>query len=428
MKKKFKIFLFSLKPEPLIYVVVSGVALFVLCVILAFIVAPEMISSDDEVFERCSDVQTFNCISNQSEQEFLVIVSDVKKENNYLRFKIVPYIDADSDNIGVNLTLVIRNSDEDEVKSFNGVKKFEDGKDVISHFISYARDNEYTLRLKIFDEISNVQKLKFEVTFINSDFFKFVLGIKYFFFAYMLSVIAYFFYKTHRIKFRYMHFQTISSLVMCFSVLIFNEPLIGAYTTNALFGISATAISIFCNVQFICVLIIFWLLMLQELNNPYCKNIIKLFEFIFICSLFSFLFVIYIYVESNLKYNPKYDWETDLEKTWRIIYIVLITVITLFAVWMIVLILMSIRLWGNENFTTKKKIYWGFNYAIIVISFLFIGLGYIQVMQYSEILFSVIALYNIYFSILLFVSIPDYTSYKKWVDKLSQNDSSFELN
>jgi hypothetical protein len=163
--------------------------------------------------------------------------------------------------------------------------------------------------------------------------------------------------------------------------------------------------------------------MLKKLNNPYCKKIITLVEFIFISSLFAMLFVIYVYVQSNLKYDTSYNWEKDLEGARKIIYQVVISILVLFAFWMFVLMLMSLRKWRDDSFTYREKVYWGFNYALIVISFVFIGLGYLQKLEYGQILLIIVSLYNIFFSVSLLVSTPELSLFNNWMQDIRLEDS-----
>ena len=416
MSSNYKTLLLSLSKKKIIAILIAGIAAFIICMIIALAKAPEMQGEKEEIFYRCEN-EAFNCISDQSEQEFYLKVKNVEKENSFLYLEIIPKFDGNSKESKLKYHFVVTDDNQKEVKSFKASEIFKDGQVAVSHFISYAKEEAYEIRLKFYDDLGDISELKFKISYVRAEFFYFTLIAKYIFFVYSLCGIILFFYKTRAVKFRYMHFETINSLLMNFSLLIFNEPLMAAYTSKSVFGITSTAISVFCNVQFICALIMFWLFMLQKLNNPYCKNVIKLVEFIFICSLFAFLFVIYVYVESDIKFNSNYDWEKDLKDERETIYIVFISVLVLFAVWMIVLIGMSLRKWKGDIFCKREKIYCAINYAIIILTFIFIGLGFIRKMQLGSILLSVISLYNIYFSILLFVSIPDINDYKEWIDQ-----------
>ena len=412
--------LLSLEKKKLIAILVAGTTALLICLIVAPLKAPIMKGKQTETFKKCDSTQAFNCISTQNEQEFYLKIREVKKENNFLYLEIVPKFRGKPKELDLRYYFDVKDDNDDTVKSSNRTETFRDGDAAVSYFISYAKHEEYRISLKFYDSLENIIELEFRISFVNAGFFEFVKIVKYFFFTFTLCGILLFFYKTRAAKFRYMQFETINLLLMNFSLLIFNEPLFAAYTSSPVFGLTSTAISVFCNVQFICALIMFWLFMLKKLNNPYCKNIIKLIEFIFICSLFSFLFVIYVYVESDFKFDSNYDWKENLKNEREIIYNVLITLLVLFATWMMVLMAISLRKWREKGFCTRQKVYWAINYAIIIITFIFIGLGFIRKMQIGSILLSVISLYNIYFSILLFLSIPDMEEYKKWVDQTTR--------
>ena len=391
-----------------------GIAGFIVCLFVSVFSTPKMIDSEKQEFDKCGSSETFNCISNSSQQEFLIYVEDVDKMNNYLYFEVIPKLSS-IEKVFANFSIT---DDRKDGEVYNKYKEFtfESNKAIISHLIPRIEDDnlKYKVRLKLLSPVSTLSSLSIKVHYLNSDFFIYLVTTKYVFFTYMLIFIIIFFIKTRRMIYRYLPFETYTSLIMCFSVLIFNEPLIAGYPEFS--EVSAISVSVFSNVQFICSLVLYWLFMLKKLNNPYCQRLIILVEFIFISSLFSLLFVIYVYVQSNLKYDSKYNWEKDLEGSRKIIYQVIISILVLFATWMFVLIAMSFRKWKGDELSRREKIYWAFNYILIVISFIFIGLGYIQKMEYGQILLVIVALYNIFFSILLYVSIPEFTSYNNWID------------
>lgn len=414
MGGQVKLLLHRMKRRKILMIVGLGIVGFVICLFVAGFSTPDMIDSKKEEFYACPNEKTFNCISRSSQQEFLIYVEDVDKTNNYLYFEV----ESEGkliEKVFANFSITDEKNDEE---IYNKYKEFNFGsnKSIISHLISHIKENnsKYKVQLKLFSQVNDLTSLTIRVFYLDSNFFIYLVTTKYFFFTYMLTFIIIFFIKTRKMIYRYLPFETYTSLMMCFSVLIFNEPLIAGYPDFS--EISAISVSVFSNVQFICSLVLYWLFMLKKLNNPYCQKLIILVEFIFICSLFCLLFVIYVYVQSNLKYDDKYNWEKDLEGARKIIYQVIISILVLFATWMFILMVMSLRKWRGDELSYREKIYWAFNYILIIISFIFIGLGYIQKMEYGQILLVIVALYNIFFSILLYVSIPETKSYNDWID------------
>jgi hypothetical protein len=390
------------RKSSLLIVVILSLSLFITSIIVAYTAGPEIAIVKSKTFAKCGTLNDMECVMSFNNQEFSVTILDINYYNQLLYLKLIPMNSVDIiSNITLNFTLVGQDTKKfHKIKSKNKTYSLKcldgDCDTYVLFYVPYIEYSSYELNL-ILVNTPDIEKVKLELTYINKSFTKFVIGVKYFFFSLCVVSLIIFFYTTWKIPFRLFDFESLSILIMNISLLIFNEPLIGAY--KEFYGLSSSALSVFCNVQFIACLIMFWLLSLQHFKRFRCKILAIIIEFALISLLFALLFVAYMYANVNLKFNPTYDWKNDFNNKTYAVYSVIIAILVCFALWILLLSVWS--LCGMEQ-DRRKKAFRGMNFVMMVITFVFIGVGYFQP-----------TLFNLYFLTILWMFTPIYESYKE---------------
>lgn len=403
----------SRKSSLLIAIIIS-LSLFITSIIVAYTAGPEITIIKSKTFVKCGTLNDIECVLSFHNQEFSVTILDINYYNQLLYLKLIPMNSVDIiSNITLNFTLVGQDTNKThKIKSTNKTYSMKclDGEcnTYVLFYVPYIEYSSYKLSLFLINA-PDIEKIKLELTYINKSFTEFVIGVKYFFFSLCVVSLFIFFYTTRKIPFRLVNFEPASILIMNISLLIFNEPLVGAY--KEFYGVSSSALSVFCNVQFIACLIMFWLLSLQHFKRFRCKILVIIIEFMLISLLFALLFVAYMYANVNLKFDPTYDWKNDFNNKTYAVFSVIIAVLVCFALWILLLSIWS--LCGMEQ-DRRKKVFRGMNFIMMIITFVFIGVGYFQPIPSSgPILLITTSLFNFYFLTILWMFTPVYESYRE---------------
>lgn len=386
---------------------------FIVTLIVACLVSPDVIGSSSLKFIECSSSQVSNCIDkNQVISTFILSIS-LEKYNQIL------YLESEfeskeriNENLDYKLVLYSKSDNEKNIET----KKNEtlnidcnDGvcKTQMIFYIPYIDYDTYIVKVTLYGRIP-VDSIKFSIKFITKEFTTFFLGTKYFFLACSVVALVFFVYSLIRVKFHHWPRQSKIIGLMLISLFIFNEPFL-ALTLNKLEA-EWSGVSVFCNCQFAALLILFWFLILQD-NLPSTKWIIAVtVESIFIFVFFILICVFYMFTTVQLKYDPTFSWSEDLPTMQRSVFIAALAFLVIFAIWMTVLIVYSImrywsKLWRDRILTITV-------YMMIIVTFILIGVGAFQPLPRSgTILLVSVSLFNIYFITLSWLFSPNRMSY-----------------
>ena len=167
--------------------------LFIICIILAATITPVIINSSEVYFKVCTENQLYGCLVN-SDQEIFSILLKVTKLNQLIYFDLQPFSNETiSESINMNYTLIgLEDQTIYNVKKENkNVTISCDNKEcegIEIFYVPYLYYPVYNLILQINDNIP-VPQIRFKMTYINTQFSYFEIGIKSFFFA--ISAVSY---------------------------------------------------------------------------------------------------------------------------------------------------------------------------------------------------------------------------------------------
>ena len=394
----------------------------IICIIIAALVSPPINKEAIYILPKCESEISNACFTNNSPNTFNLTLS---RYNQFL------YLDSYFSTaqscefeLEYNFTLISLSEDSSEYlltknqtsdivcTAFN-CNPFE------IFYIPYATNSNYSLFIQ-FATTLPVDTITFTFHYMNEQFIVFILGVKYFFLTISAISLVVFFCRSMRVPYRLWTSDTILVGMMGISLVIFDEPLLAA-TLNQLTP-AWTAVSVFCNAQFIACLLIYWVTGLQKLINLRYNKLIIIIEAVIIIGIFSLICIMYMYARGNLKDNPSYDWKKEFGKSEFVIYVVVISLLVEVAVWLIAIILISLLCSKDSKNSIKDKVFKLFNITMIVLTFVGIGIGAFQPFpKTGTALLSFISVFNIYFIFLQWLYMPSYHSYLKFSSKTEPN-------
>ena len=413
-RESVKIYLRSKKRSTVLIVCVLAFVLYLVCIIVAALATPEMIKEKEKKTIKCTDEIYENCRIFENVTRIDIRIEDMTKKNHFFYYEIV----CDFENKGQdawisNLVSGNNGGKPHKVKESNESYSLEDEVQEKMIYIPYIKYETYNIETIIKMNFEQVRSIKVKFSYMAIDYFNFLIATKYVFLSLTLMSIILFCINSRNVRILDWPFETASSFIMNISLLIFNEPLIAAYTE--FFGIAYSSISIFCNCQFVCALVMYWMISLQRQTLKKYLYYIYAIEFIFIIALFVFYFLVYLYIEMNLLYNDEYDWKHDFSQKFTVLYQVLIEILVILGAWILFLMIIVFKKFIYLDF--RAKVLWFVSYSVILITFFFIGYGYFRLMPGGQILLCVVSLYNLYFHLLLYLSTPDREAYLKAIEE-----------
>ena len=409
-----KIYLGSKKRSTVLIVCVLAFAFYLVCVIVAALATPEMIKEKEKTTIKCNDVIYENCRIFDEAVGLDITVEDMTKKNHFFYYEIVCDFENRGQKARISNSVYGNNGGKaHKVQASNESYSLEDDVGEKMIYVPYIRYDTYKIFTLITMNFEQVRSIKVRFSYMAIDYFNFLIATKYVFLCFTLVSIISFFINSRDVRIIDWPFETASSFIMNVSLLVFNEPLIAAYTE--FFGIAYSSVSIFCNCQFLCALVMYWMVILQRQMIKKHLYFMYTVQILFVITLFVFYFLVYLYVEMNLLYNREYDWKHDFSKKSSILYQVLIAIVVIIGAW--ILFLMIIFSKTMIYFDFRQKALWFVNYSVILITFFFIGYGSFRLMPGGQIFLCVVSLYNIYFYLLLYLSTPDREAYRKEIEE-----------
>jgi Wnt-binding factor required for Wnt secretion len=401
-------------------VVCLAVVCFVCCGCVALYQSPRIVNTYSLMISKCSAASTTLCY-NQETSEIYLLDIEVQKSNQFvylqiefesndriqsslvLKFTVTGRLGQSTHQLvetNQNVSISCENSNCDTVTLF---------------YIPYISYTTYLVDLQIVGVIPT-DSIEFSLKCMNQNFIYFLLSVKYIFLMASIISYAYFVLAIKAIPYRYWSYQTKLVGIISISLIIFNEPLL--YFNISFPGPEWSSVSVFCNVQFMAFLIIYWLGSLQQFTRFKYKKLAITIESVFIVILFTLVFLAYLYANVNLKYDPVYDWRSEFNETNKNIFIGVLVFTGLFILWIGVL-----TVWSFANFLTsdfREKIFKGSNTCMMVFTFVGIYFGSFQPIPSTATLFLIsVGLFNIYFIMLQWLytpSLPSYLEYKQVIE------------
>lgn len=423
----FKYYLDTKKNWVIISVVVVGLITLLICLTVAGTSTPNMIKSQSLFLEKCASNSTVSCFASQDSLSLQFIIDNIQKKNHFLYYEFYGYFYYKElkQAMRFNLTSTNNSKNYKNLKYEEKIYTLKSSEPVGIFYIPYTTYETYKLELTLNTTNSNLLALEIRVSYMEIDYFNFLIKAKYFFMALTIVNLVYFFFNVRSIKLRHWQFETKLNFIMCISLLFYNEPLIGAYTE--FFGIGYTVVSVFCNSQFLCALILYYIFLLQKISIFSKNKIVYMIEGLAVAGLFGFYFTLYLFLEGNLTFNKKFHYH-HIGGLYLKLFKALIAFIVFVGVVLVIYMCLGVKKWILREI--KYIIYWATNYCIIVLTFVFVGMGYFRLMTGGEVVLSVLALFNIFFYIMLWMATPDKTWYLNEVNMSSEPipSDSIDLN
>ena len=395
---------------------------FIICVIVAAVAAPEIIGDSTMKYVPCDSSHRSLCFLKGHHNNTVFFHVDLEPYNQIF-YLVADFTSKEELSQKMNYSLRITSRSGDDVK--NITKKHEkmklrceDGNcdSEILFYIPYIEYETYTVMFTVFDEIP-VDSMTFSIFFITEEFTVFFLGTKYFFLAISIINLVFFCIAMYQVGLRLWPRESFLVMSMGISLFIFNEPFLSLTLSKLTPGWSG--VSVVCNTQFACMLLVFWFCILHNDMNPTYWLISFVSEIVLVFILFVLMNVVYMFTTIELKYDPTFSWEEDFPRQVRDIYIVIITLLVLFGIWIVVLIVRSLLTIGNKSL--RQKFMNGSVVVMVLITFILIGVGAFQPIPRSgTLLLLTVSFYNIYFTVLLWILRPSkeaFNQYKEEVNK-----------
>jgi hypothetical protein len=408
-EERVKIYLISIKYRLLVILIaLAGVSL-VICLIVAGSALPDFFKNKEATIVKCENEYS-ECSYMDKRFTIKVFMDKMNSKNHFIFYEIVP--NMRNSEIDAKISVVAyadADNDRKKVKESEKSITFQDGKSEKIAYIPYINYDSYEIKTVIKMEFKELKSFKIKVSFMNADFFTFLIAVKYFFFSLSIISIVIFSVRSRKISIKNWPFESKSSLAISISLIFYNEPLIGAYTL--FFNKSYTGLSIFCNIQFLSALLLFWMISLQRplmKNNSILQVIFFSLEIFFTLGLSALYFICYLHVEMKLLNEDGFEWNKHLDTQSKAAFIAFIVVICIIASWVVFLLIYSIfslvKRW--KTFQAEEEILCLAHVWSIIVGFVFIGLGYFRLMPGGQILLSAVAFFNIYFYVLLWICTP----------------------
>ena len=414
------------KKSQVLSVFAISLVLFIICVIVAATISPDILDGDSLDYYPCSVSNLgfcFRSFSYDNNAYFSVKLSphnqifflqlnfdsraEINEELKYDLFILTSYNQFDNYKYKEeNKTLTIKCSDGECDSE-------------LLFYIPYIEHDLYIVDLRLYGSIK-VESMKFKIRYITQEFTDFFIGTKYFFFAISLLALVHFVFHLCTIKLKYWALESKLSGFMIFNLIIFNEPLLYYAMSEVTAG--WTALSIYCNAQFSASMILFWYQMLHPDMSLTRKFITTIVEGSLVCAFITLVSVMYSLTIKEQKVNPTFSWESDLPGIAKGTYIAGLTILIILGLIMFAHIVLTLR--NIKNYPLRKRLLLIFIYLMIFITFLFIGIGAFQPLPRSgTLLLTCVSYFNILLILLSWLYTPSRKAYKDFLNdkKLEEN-------
>lgn len=308
------------------------VFLFTISTILSDFIAPSIIRDISVSVYKCSATNHKDCyLVTEVHEVWEASIPSTSRLSQFLYMSVTP---KSKKSIEFDLNMDIEVLHGDKV-----VQKRKKHKQVSCHkgtcdsvqifYMPYVEFKSYTVRIKHKSPILS-DSIDIDLLQISEEFSKYQIVIKYIYFSISVVIFIQFLKQTLKIPFHLWTFESKTLIPLGISLIIFNEPLILAtiYFMNPFWS----SVSVFCNSQFMAVLLFTWFVQLHHYHDSKYKKVFIIAEILTITILFSLTFYFNLYLHKELRNNLKYDWKSDLNETYKNVFIGIIVIsLILFA-------------------------------------------------------------------------------------------------
>jgi hypothetical protein len=375
-----------------------AVGLFFLSVLVAVFVAPEIIKKHDVTISKCSEAVNDHCYSDKDTHEVW-------------EGRIPTATPHSAKDLSFNMTMEVLVLSKQEIVSEankSTVISCISGtcNTVVIFYLPYLKYDEYYVVIKHKSRILS-DSVEIELSYIDSSFTKYQLATKYVFFALSTIFFVNFLIYSLKVPSAIRSFESKLLLPLAVSLVFFNEPLLWA--TIAFMSPFWSAVSVFCNTQFLAMLLLFWLVDLQHYRQSAHSSALLLVGSLLVAALFGLVFAGYLYAHERLRYNPSYDWNHDLNHTYKEVFIGIICIAAALAVWIGLLSLRAVT--GIKKLGARERSIKMINVMAICFAFVGIGIGAFQpIPANSRLMLIFEAGFNIYVMLLQVLYSPTKSS------------------
>lgn len=412
-----------------------AIGLFAICGLVAAFLSPPIISSHAVDIYKCVENISEMCYSNTTTHEvWSGSIPSTSRLNQLLYMTVTPYSKKD---IIFNMTMEILVTHQFKILADNQKTALITCKDgncntVVIFYLPYLEYENYRVIIRHKSQILS-DMVEINLSYVDSLYSKYQLATKYTFLVLSLLSFVNFLMHSCKVPMRLWSFEAKLLLFLGPSLIVFNEPLLALtiYYMNPVWS----AVSVFCNVQFLAVLFLFWQFSLQNYRKISYRKLYISLEILVVSALSGLIFTGYLYVHQKLRFDPTYDWQSSLTENYKEIYIAVLGLLTILACWILFLACRALKsLW---KFTIRQKVMMSVNVIFIGLGFAGVAIGAFQpIPKYSSLLLLYESGFNLYVILLEFMYSPtsgsllEYQNDKKiqyTLVKYHESDDSIEM-
>ena len=423
---KLKLNLEHLKKSSICGIIISACVLFTICGIVAATASPHIIGESPLKYIACDANRHSQCFLKNNHNNTIFFRVNLEPYNQML-YLIADFESNKDLSKEINYTLKITSSSDGKVQ--NVTNKFKSMKlncadgdcdSELLFYIPYIEYETYSVQFTMFGKIP-VDSIHFSINFITKEFTVFFLVTKYFFLAVSILNIIFYAITMYQVGLRLCPRESVLVMSISVSLFIFNEPFLSL--TLSKLSPEWSGVSVVCNTQFACMLIVFWFCMLHNDLTPGYWSVSFLGESIVVFIFFVLLNVVYMFTTIELKYDPTFSWQESFPDQIKSIYITVITFLVLFGIWIIVLFIKSFVNIGSKSLREKFMI--GSVLVMVLITFILIGVGAFQPIPRSgTLLLLTVSFYNIYFTALIWILKPSKEAFNLYKEEVQKRNAA----
>ena len=379
--------------------------LFTLSTLLSFLVAPEMMKDLSVSIYKCSEKNHRDCYTtNDVHEVWEAMIPSVSRLGQFLYMAATPH---SSKSIEFNLTMDIEVLHESQILQKRSLEKLitcgrSSCNSVKIFYMPYLEYNSYSVVIKHKTPILS-DYVEIELRHVNEAFTKYQIISKYTFFVMAIASFVQFLVFTTRVPRSLWSFECKLLFPLGVSVIIFNEPLL--LVTIYLMSPFWSAFSVFSNTQFLAVLLLFWFYELHHYRDSKFNLIWIIIESAIVGLLFLLSFTVYLYLHEEHRNNPTYDWQSDLNKTYKEVFIGIIVICSVLIFWIFILGVLSIA--HIKRLSKREKVIKVLSLLMIVFTFVGVFIGGFQPLPRTGSIFLIfLSGFNFYVLALLYLYSP----------------------
>ena len=429
-----KVNLENFKRKPIYAICILALISFLVCVIVAVTAAPNIFGGSTLDYNLCKSSEYTFCFNYFRTENYAYFNVKLSPQNQifYLQLDFYSKTEIDEE---IKYDLFIKDSADFRsliYRELNKTMSIKCSKGVcdseLLFYLTEIKDYDYIVDLRFYGVIP-VDSMKFKIRYIAKEFTQFFLIIKYIFLALSILALANFSYHLYIVKWKVWSMESKLSGFMLLSLFIFNEPML--YLTLSKMTYNWVALSIFCNFQFVGLLIIFWFQVLKkDLSFVVIKSALTIVESLTVCAFLILMSIVYGLTIKEQKINPTFSWEYDLPVLGKRLYIAGFSLLIILALMMLTYIAFSIKplvksLRVGDRSAKRRNSMQIFVYFMIITTFLFIGIGAFQPAPRSGTLLLVsVSFFNISLILLSWLYTPSIKAYKEFLSQRMKEENN----